>query len=291
MADRAVDAQRRYHAGLFATLAAWDIARDVAEDWRVGEDPAVPAGMDQLGHFGPPGCDLVVDRVARDLPDGVGVLVELGSGLGGALRYVADRLRRRGVGVGTALGVELVPEHCAAADVIAASLGATNCRSVCASAERLPLADGSVDAVVVTGSMPHFARPGRVLAEASRVLRPGGVLVLTEEVSIAAPGRTAGTDFRALHPSGVFFLSSAAERRRHLRAAGLTPVEERDLTDWAHQLLGERLRALRMFRGVARSLFGDAGTDAVERTLTVARDAYAAGDLVPMLVHARRSAA
>jgi hypothetical protein len=88
----------------------------------------------------------------------------------------------------------------------------------------------------------------------------------------------------------VFFQSTATERRRQLRAAGLALVEERDLTAWAHQLLGERLRALRMFRGVARSLFGEAEAEAIERTLAVAREAYAAGDLVPMLVHARRSA-
>jgi SAM-dependent methyltransferase len=48
-----------------------------------------------------------------------------------------------------------------------------------ADAEALPIADGSVDAVVSNFGLHHFPFPTRALAEARRVLRPGGRLAAT----------------------------------------------------------------------------------------------------------------
>lgn len=49
--------------------------------------------------------------------------------------------------------------------------------AVAGTAERVPLAGGSVDAVVV-GQAWHWFDPDRALAEIARVLRPGGVLAV-----------------------------------------------------------------------------------------------------------------
>jgi ubiquinone/menaquinone biosynthesis C-methylase UbiE len=49
-------------------------------------------------------------------------------------------------------------------------------------AERLPLPDASVDAVVLAGVLCSVPDPGRVLDEAARVLRPGGELRFYEHV-------------------------------------------------------------------------------------------------------------
>ncbi len=46
-------------------------------------------------------------------------------------------------------------------------------------AEAIPLPDASVDAVTCSFGMLHMERPDRVLAEAARVLRPGGRLAMT----------------------------------------------------------------------------------------------------------------
>ena len=47
-------------------------------------------------------------------------------------------------------------------------------------AGRLPLRNGSVDAVVVLDALHHLPEQEAALAEAARVLRPGGVLVIRE---------------------------------------------------------------------------------------------------------------
>jgi len=47
-------------------------------------------------------------------------------------------------------------------------------------AGRLPLRDAAVDAVVVLDALHHLPAQGTALAEAARVLRPGGVLVIRE---------------------------------------------------------------------------------------------------------------
>lgn len=48
------------------------------------------------------------------------------------------------------------------------------------SAERLPFADDSFDAVLERDALHHIAEPGRVLREIRRVLRPDGVAVIVE---------------------------------------------------------------------------------------------------------------
>ena len=49
-------------------------------------------------------------------------------------------------------------------------------------AERIPLLSGSVDAVVARNSLDHVSDPAAVIAEAWRLLRPGGHLILNVDV-------------------------------------------------------------------------------------------------------------
>ena len=56
-------------------------------------------------------------------------------------------------------------------------------------AERIPFPDGRFDAVVSVRAFHHFADHRRALAEAHRVLRPGGRLVLNDFESDSITGR------------------------------------------------------------------------------------------------------
>ncbi|ORT93268.1 MULTISPECIES: class I SAM-dependent methyltransferase [Frankia] len=58
-----------------------------------------------------------------------------------------------------------------------------------ATAERLPLADGSVDLVVSTTAFNHWADHEQALREAGRVLSPDGLIVVVEH---APPGHLIG---------------------------------------------------------------------------------------------------
>lgn len=77
---------------------------------------------------------------------------------------------------GTVVGIEADLEPLAAARARAETFGAT---VVQAGAERLPLDDETVDVVVMSEILEHLPDPGSALAEAHRVLVPGGWLLAT----------------------------------------------------------------------------------------------------------------
>ncbi|MFF8788224.1 class I SAM-dependent methyltransferase [Streptomyces sp. NPDC015125] len=283
--------QHRYHRELFPALHDWERTEASIVEFTGESGPKGLLGLDQMGHFGPQGCDLVARLVREAFPDEVLTVGELGSGFGGALRYLADALTDGGGGVARMYGIDLVPEHCAVSRRITAAQGRSEVTEICADASYVPLPDGTLDVVVVTGSMPHFPRPGAVLREAARLLRPGGLLVVTEEVSLAPPGRRPSAAFQQVHPPEVFFVTSLPDRLRQLREAGFTEVVRRDLREWAVALLADRLKVVRLFHGSVARIYGTEPVDLIRRTLTTAREEYLSGRLLPSLLTARRAEA
>jgi SAM-dependent methyltransferase len=252
------------------------------------ETCALAFGLDQLGHFGPRCVSLVVERLVQATAGPLTHVLEVGSGFGGALRQVERELRSRKVDA-SLVGVELVAEHCANAAAISGVLADPAPRIVQADARRLPLRSGSMDAVFAAGSASHFSSIRDVLAECGRVLRPGGVLVMTEEVSVRpAGGPEPGDEFVQHHPRDVFHAATPEERRDELTAAALMVEAFEPLVRWAVPLLRQRVQALRFMAHCAMRMFGEQAYERMVRTLTSAADEYERGSIEPVLVVARR---
>lgn len=103
-----------------------------------------------------------------DLPPEARVL-EIGCGTGAVIRTLAQR-----PGVAEALGVDPSPVFINRARSLAKQY--SNLAFEVGDGRALELADGRFDAVLVHTTLCHVPEPERLLAEAFRVLRPGGTL-------------------------------------------------------------------------------------------------------------------
>jgi ubiquinone/menaquinone biosynthesis C-methylase UbiE len=109
-------------------------------------------------------------RLLRDL---TGVVLDVGAGTGANLPRLRAAQRVVALEPEPAMRV-LLRAHLPSCPVPV--------RVVAASAERLPFADSTVDAVVCTAVLCSVTDLGTALTEAGRVLRPGGHLVYAEHV-------------------------------------------------------------------------------------------------------------
>jgi len=142
---------------------------------------------------------LAVDAldVARDA-----VVVDVGCGTGSALRRIAPR-----VPDGRLFGIDPTPRMIAIARERAAEdPNGHRIEFVVAAAERCPLEDRLADVVLAFDSIDHWKDRTAGLSEVSRLLRPGGRLVVVKDG--AAPGSAGSTrELRAdLDPCGFAVL-------------------------------------------------------------------------------------
>ena len=85
--------------------------------------------------------------------------------------------------------------------------------------ERIPLKSGLVDLVLCTETLEHLPRPGRVLAELCRVLKPGGTIALS--VPFLHPVHQAPHDYFRFTPYGLSHLfQEAGFKKVEVTAAG-----------------------------------------------------------------------
>jgi ubiquinone/menaquinone biosynthesis C-methylase UbiE len=104
-------------------------------------------------------------------------VLELGPGPGA---FTVDAARRAGAG-GWIIALDIQPRMVALARKRVREAGVGNVTICVASAHDLPLPAGSVDRAFLVTVLPEIPDQDRALAELRRVIRPGGVLSISEE--------------------------------------------------------------------------------------------------------------
>jgi ubiquinone/menaquinone biosynthesis C-methylase UbiE len=177
------------------------------------------------------------------------------AGLGGPSRYFAHRY---GADV---IGIELTPARVRGAAELTRRVGLHDrVRVFEGDVMQVPLATSSVDVVVSQEALLHVPDKKRVLAEAHRVLRPGGRLAFTDWV---AHHRLSDADrslmWQGMAVVGLYDLPSYAEL---VRGAGFAVSSVEDLSREWSGILTHRLAMYRKLREEAQAAGTAAGHDA-----------------------------
>ncbi len=178
-------------------------------------------------------------------------VLDICCGLGGPARYLAHNHGCR------VIGVDLTESRVAGARRLTALTGlAERVRFHCANALDLPFGDGRFDVAVSQEAFCHIPGKARLIAEAARVLKPGGRIAFTD--ILATPATTDATLERLRREMTFAELASVDGYRRHLEGAGCAVVEIQDLSDDWRAILAERLAMYRSLKDQTVARFGPA---------------------------------
>ena len=190
-------------------------------------EPALKAAVDASL-----GCG--VPTAVADLHEGETVL-DLGSGAGADVLISARRVGPSG----KAIGLDMTDEMLDLARANAAAAGVENVEFVKGYIEDIPLADGSVDVVISNCVINLAADKRKVLAEAARVLRPGGRFAVSDV--IADPDMDEATRSDMQQWTGcIAGALTHDDFVRELEAAGFVDVELQE-THRVHQHAGSAI--------------------------------------------------
>jgi arsenite methyltransferase len=178
------------------------------------------------------GCG--VPTAVADLHEGETVL-DLGSGAGADVLISARRVGESG----KAIGLDMTDEMLELARANAAEAGVANVEFVKGYLEDIPLADETVDVVISNCVINLAADKRKVLAEAARVLRPGGRFAISDV--IADPNMDKATREDMEQWTGcVAGALTRGQFEAMLAAEGLTDIEIRE-THRVHEHAGSAI--------------------------------------------------
>jgi arsenite methyltransferase len=166
------------------------------------------------------GCG--VPTAVADLHEGETVL-DLGSGAGADVLISARRVGA----TGRAIGLDMTDEMLELARANAAEAGVANVEFVKGYLEEIPLPDASVDVVISNCVINLAGDKPRVLAEAARVLRPGGRFAVSDVIADEDMDDATRADMAA-YTGCIAGALTEVEFRAALAAAGLADAEIRE---------------------------------------------------------------
>lgn len=157
-------------------------------------------------------------------------VLDLGSGSGGPALFLA---RDRACQV---TGIDLNDKGIATANEIVRSQGLTEqVRFLSADVtQRLPLPDGSCQAIVCIDALCHMAQRGTMFEEWQRLLTPGGRCLVTDPVVIT--GLVSKDELATRASTGHFEFAPPGVNERLLQAAGFRLLRSEDRSDSTAQI-------------------------------------------------------
>ena len=155
------------------------------------------------------------------LPSETDVALDVGCGAGALALALAPHVER-------VVGLDRVPELLELARVRAPA----NATCVEGDAEHLPFADGSFELACTLRTLHHVARPELVVAGLARVTRPGGRVLVADQIAPSDPLEALALDrFERARDPGHTRLLPDTDLRQLFEANGLALARERRQTD------------------------------------------------------------
>ncbi|HEX3863338.1 MAG TPA: class I SAM-dependent methyltransferase [Stellaceae bacterium] len=239
------------------------IAERILTAVRTTNGAAAPVTVDALApidHFHGRGFAATQELFAVLQPQAGERILDIGSGIGGPARWIAAKA---GCHV---TGVDLTPEFCDAAEALNAATGLSDRVTILrGSALDLPLPDASFDRAYSQNVVMNIPDKLRFYREAFRVLRPGGVLALSN--LCAGPAGDPYFPVPWATSAATSFLATPEQMHADLLTAGFEVVSFRDTTDetlaavtrnrqrvekdglpplGVHLIMGERIREMQI---------------------------------------------
>jgi arsenite methyltransferase len=183
------------------------------------------------------GCG--VPTAVADLHDGETVL-DLGSGAGADVLISARRVGE----TGRAIGLDMTDEMLALARANAAEAGVDNVEFLKGYLEDIPLPDASVDVVISNCVINLAADKRKVIAEAARVLRPGGRFAISDVIADPDMDRATREDIEQW-TGCVAGALTRGQFEAMLAGEGLVDIEIRE-THRVHEHAGSAIVRARM---------------------------------------------